>query len=248
MRIKGMLSYAIFGLMLLSATAFGQDRPIKADPVAWNALRDTRETRYYLPANCAGFSADLTINDNGQVSQAILNYDVGTGADLRITSGIAESKQPWALEMVLNMIGHRRRPAFEEKDGRFPITFAAEDNSPNGRGVLLNDPARSSYRIRNGRVTEVDRTVGDHHFVISIMEELLAEQGRYLPRHFTVTYFDAQTDDVRRTETFTDEYKLIDGVWLPASRRVFKAEHGHVITRIIQFKNLRVRFKSAQGN
>jgi hypothetical protein len=215
--------------------------PAGADSGAWTALRDTRQTRYYFAENFAGFTANLTINDDGQISQALLTYDVRDGAELRFLHAGDESNQPWALQMVLNMLGHRRSPNFEKGDGRYPIAFAANDYSPAGRRVLLNDPMGSSYRILNGRVSEVARTAGNERFTISIMEEMPASNGRYLPRHFTVTYFDAKTGAIKRTEAFTDEYREMGGVWLPSSRRLIKAENGKVTTRVIQFSNARVR-------
>jgi hypothetical protein len=242
---------AILYLTLLSITALGQQTTTtpavetKADPVAWNMLRDTRQTRYYFIENFAGFTSDVVVNDNGKIAEAVVNYDVGKGADLQF-KGEHDAEKPWALQMVLNIIGHRRGGDFSKGDGRHPITFAEDDHSPAGRRVLLNDPMKGSYRIRNGRVTEVDRTAGDH-FTISIVEEILAGEGRYLPRHFTVTYFDPRSGAVKRTETFTDEYKQIQGVWFPASRRVLVAEDGEVVTRIIEFHNPQIRFNNNVG-
>lgn len=219
----------------------------KADPVAWNLLKETRHTRYYFVGSFDGFTSDVVLNDNGRIATGVINYDVGRGADMRI-KGEDDRTEPWALQAVLNMIQHRRSPDFERGDGRHPTTFAEDDGSPAGRRVALNDAMRSSYRIRDGRVTEVDRTAGDEHFIISILEETPAGEGRYLPHYFTVTYFDAKTGAVKRNETFTDEYKKVDGVWLPVSRRILRAENGKVVTRVIEFHNPRIRFNNAQSS
>jgi hypothetical protein len=259
MKRKILYLNTILCLMLLSIAALGQAtttanqfRPETtkadptADPVAWNLLKSTRDTRYYFVNNFSGFTADVIVNDNGKIAEGVVNYDVGGGADLQF-KGEHDAKKPWVLQTVLNLIGHRRGGDFSKGDGRHPITFAEDDNSPAGRRVLLNDGMKSSYRINinNGRVTEVDRTAGSDHFKISIVEELPAGEGRFLPRHFTVTYFDAATGAVKRTETFTDEYKQIGGVWFPASRRVLVAQDGDVITRVIEFRNPRIRFNNA---
>jgi hypothetical protein len=89
--------------------------------------------------------------------------------------------------------------------------------------------------------------MGADHFIITVLETTKTPEGKNLPRHFTVTYFDAKSGAVKRTETFTDEYKLIDGVWFPASRRMFRAENGKVITRVIEFHNPRIRFNKEQA-
>jgi hypothetical protein len=200
----------------------------KADPAAWNLLRSTRDTRYYFGENVAGLTADVVLNDDGKIATGALRYDVGRGADLQI-KGEDDETEPWALETILNILGHRRGGDFSKGDGRHPITFAPEDSSPAGRRVLLNDQMQSSYRIltrpgEGDRVTEVDRTVGGDHFTIRVLEETPAGKGRFLPRHFVVTYFDAQTGAIKRSEAFTDEYQKVKGVWVPASRRILIAE------------------------
>ncbi len=214
----------------------------KADPVAWNLLKETRETRYYFPPQFGGFTSDVVINDNGKIATAVINYDVGGGADLQFKGGEVDETSPWVLEAVLNIIRHRRSTDFESRDGRYPICFAEDDKAPAGRRVTVNDTMKSFYRIRDGRVTEVDRTIGGEHFIISVLEEVPAGQGRYLPRHFTVSYFDAKTGALTHTDTYMDEYQQVDGLWFPASERIVRAESGKVITRIIEFHNPQIRY------
>lgn len=241
-----LLSIAALGQTTTTANQLGPEASksdTAVDPVAWNLLKSTRDTRYYFGANVSGFTADVVLNDNGKIAKGVINYDVGQGADLQIKEGDAANK-PWGIATIVNLLGHRRNRKFEEGDGRHPITFAEDDHSPAGRRVLLSDPMKSSYRIRDGRVTQVDRTAGQDHFVISVMEEMPASAGRFLPRHFTVTYFDAKTGAVKRTETFTDEYMEVDGVWFPSSRRLLLAENGEVVTRIVEFRNPRIRFNN----
>jgi len=234
----------LYILTLLSISALGQTPAgdNKADPEAWKLLGETVKTRYYFTKAFTGFETDVVVNDNGKIAKGVLRYDVDKGADLQI-KGLDE-KETWPLEMAINIIGHRRRPDFDKGDGRNPITFADEDRSPAGRRLALNDAMKSFYRIRSGRVTEVDRTVGDEHFTISIIEELPAGNGMYLPRYFTVTYFDAKSGAIRRTQSFSDEYTKIGEVWFPAARRVIWAENGRTITRIIEFHNPSIKFQN----
>jgi hypothetical protein len=77
-----------------------------------------------------------------------------------------------------------------------------------------------------------------------MMEETVAEKGKFLPRHFTVTWFDPKTGAITRTQAFTDEYKLTKNIWFPVSRRIIQSEGGNVITRIIEFQNPRIQFKN----
>lgn len=206
------------------------------------ALRDSRDTRYYFPSSFAGFTADVTINDNGQIARAVINYDLGGGADLQFKAGDVKESRAWVLEAVLNLIRHRRSSDFESREGRYIARFADEDKSPMGRRILVKDSMQTSYRVLDNHVTEVDRTIEDERFVISVLEETPVGQGRFLPRHFVLNYFDAATGALKHSDYFTDEYRQIDGVWFPMSERIVKAEAGRLTTRIIAFQNIRLRF------
>lgn len=244
---------SIFCLTLLSVGAIAQTSTSnvnaetkKADPAAWNLLKSTRETSQNFPANFAGVTADIVLNDNGKVTKGSLSYDAGKPGELKI-EGLDEETKGWLNDQAMSVIAHRRGGDFAKGDGRHPITFGDNDNSPAGLRVALNDSMKSSYRVRNQQVVEVDRTMGDSHFTITVLETTPVAGGKFLPRHFTVTYFDAKTGALKRSEAFTDEYKQIDGVWFPASRRVVRAENGKVITRVIEFRNPRIHFNNEQA-
>ena len=240
--------YSVFCMALLSIAAMAQTtgssasaETKKADPAAWNLLKSTRETSQNFPSNFAGVTADIVLNDDGKVTKGTLSYEASKSGELKI-EGLEEETKGWLSDQAMSVIAHRRGGDFAKGDGRHPITFGDDDNSPAGRRVVLNDSMKSSYRIRNNQVVEVDRTMADSHFTITVLETTKTLEGKFLPRHFTVTYFDAKTGALKRSEAFTDEYKQVDGVWFPASRRVVRAENGKVITRVIEFHNPRIRF------
>jgi hypothetical protein len=232
--------------MAQTTTSNSNTEAKKADPAAWNLLKSARETSQNFPANFAGVTVDIVLNDNGKVAKGSLTYKVGESGELKI-EGLDEETKGWLNDQAMSIIAHRRGGDFAKGDGRHPITFAEDDNSPAGRRIALNDSMKSFYRIRNQQVVEVDRTMGADHFVITVLETAKTPEGKSLPRHFTVAYFDAKTGAVKRTETFTDEYKLVDGVWFPASRRMVRAENGKVITRVTEFHNPRIRFNREQA-
>jgi hypothetical protein len=104
----------------------------------------------------------------------------------------------------------------------------------------MNDSMQSFYRVREKVVTEVTRTMGDTRFTISVLDTQHAEDGRYMPRHFVVTYFDAKTGALKRSESFSDVYSAIGGTWLPTSRRVMTMSEGSVTARQFTLKNIRL--------
>ncbi len=247
------IAFSICCLSLFSIVAMAQPAisPLitqtqKADPAAWNMLKSARETSQTLPTNFAGVTADVVLNDNGKIAKGSINYEAGKSVELKI-EGLDDEAKGWLSDQTMSIIAHRRGGDFSKGDGRHPITFAEDDNSPAGRRIAVNDPMKSHYRVRDNQVVEVDRAMGGDRFIITVLETTRTPDGKNLPRHFTVTYFDAKSGAVKRAETFTDEYKLIDGVWFPASRRMFRAENGTVVTRIIEFHNPRIRFNNQQA-
>jgi hypothetical protein len=237
---------ALLAISSMAQTSTSNTETKKADPAAWNLLKSTRETSRNFPASFAGVAVEIVLNDNGKIAKGLLIYEAGKGGELKI-EGLDEDTQGWLKEQATSIIAHRRGGDFAKGDGRHPITFGEDDGSPAGRRVVLNDSMKSSYRIRNGQVVEVDRTMGDSHFTITVLETTPVAGGKFLPRHFTVTYFDAKTGAIRRSEAFTDDYKQINGVWFPASRRVARAENGKVVTRVIEFRNPKIRFNNEQA-
>ena len=204
-------------------------------------LKSARETSQTIPSNFA--VRDLRCGSERQRQGRKRLDQLRSGRQRRVkVEALDEEAKGWLNEQTMSIIAHRRGGDFSKGDGRHPITFAEDDNSPAGRRIAINDKMKSYYRVRDNLVAEVDRTMGADHFIITVLETTKTPEGKNLPRHFTVTYFDAKSGAVKRTETFTDEYKLIDGVWFPASRRCSGAENGKVITRVIEFHNPRIRF------
>jgi uncharacterized protein DUF3386 len=242
------LVISILGILMVSNAALGQRRslniskiPAGADRAAWELLESADDTTYYL-TNIEGFEAEVIVDDNGLLGRGKLRYDVYEGADLQM-KGLDE-KTTWPVEMILNILRNLRRPKFGGVDGRWPITFAKDDHSPLGRQVLLHDgPVHSSYRIRNGRITEAKRSTGEDCKISRILEEIPAGEGKYIPRHFTVTFIDSKSHLIKKFQAFTDEYRKIEGVWFPFKRQILWAENGEVILRSIELNNPKIRFR-----
>jgi hypothetical protein len=84
------------------------------------------------------FAATFTMKDSGTVSKAAPTPAV----DAKRLYVFFESGDLLAF----SIIAHRRGGDFAKGDGRHPITFGEDYNSPAGRRVVLNDSMKSSYR------------------------------------------------------------------------------------------------------
>lgn len=167
-----------------------------------------------------------------------MTYTPGDGVNLRIEGATEEASQ-WLRGALGNAVGHRRGGDFAQGDGRHPLTFGPDDGNPLGRQVVLNDTLESSYRVRDDRVTEVVRTMGDRRFIITVLETANGDGRKYLPRHFVVTYFDAASGAITEVQSFSDTHAKIAGAWLPTSRRVITAADGRITSRRFELRNVR---------
>jgi hypothetical protein len=70
--------FTLFCLALLSISALAQatsnTETKKADPAAWNLLKSARETSQNFPANFAGVTVEVVLNDNGKITKGTLTY------------------------------------------------------------------------------------------------------------------------------------------------------------------------------
>jgi hypothetical protein len=236
----------IFLLLLtisfLSIPIFAQDpgaKPAAADPQAYELLKGAQALRETFPMDFAGFKAELIFDDNGQIRSGSLDYQPAAGAKLTI-AGLSDEANSWLTQQLNSLLSHRRASDFAKGEGRYPLSLPPGDHSPLGRRVLINDKLKSSYRIRDGQITEVDRTMGDR-IVITILATRGTGNGKYLPHHFVVNTFDAKSGALSRTDMFTDEFAELDGVWLPSMRRVISAEAGKLTGRVIAIRNPQLR-------
>ncbi len=241
-------SLMIFSLAILAAaqTVAMNDKkmddklPAKADPAAYNLLKDARSTRATFPTNFGGFSANIVFNDNGKVHRGTLDYTPKVELVFEMKSLTGEPAKKLEGDLS-SLITHRGGGDFARGDGKYPITFGADDKDPLGRLLLLNDEMRSSYRISRNQVVQVNRTFGGETILINILETTQTENGRFLPRQFVVTFIDPETKTIKRTQAFSDTYEKVGGVWMPKTRRVITTENGVASAQIITFENFKMK-------
>ncbi len=212
------------------------EQTMKAAPAAYALLKSAHAARETFPQNFAGFTAELTFNDNGRVSKGTVAYADAKGAEMKV-EGLSEEATEWLQNQLNSLLAHRRNGDFAKGDGRHSITFGDDDKSPLGRLVQLNDSMKSSYRVRDNKTVEVTRTMMGERFTITVLDTTPTEGGKFLPRNFVVTYFDAKTGALKRTDMFSDVYARNGKIWMPVSRRIVKAENGQLTTRIIEISN-----------
>jgi hypothetical protein len=193
--------------------------PNGGDPKAWTLLKEAHDARQLLPESVKGFTATLYFLDDEKKFEGKLDFSRAGGVKVDVP-GLSDEEKEWLYDKTASFIAHRRGGNFSEGDGKNAITFGPPDQSSYGPLLELHDSLKSTYRVKDGRVTEVTRTQGDTTFTISVFQTYEADQGKYLPKHFVVAYRNNKTHSLEQVDGFRDSYSKSNGMWLPGSRSV----------------------------
>jgi hypothetical protein len=198
-----------------------------ANPEATKLLADAREARANW-VDFPGFTAQVAVNVEGTIHKGTVEVDSKGKVNLTIDG----DEKGWAKAMLASIVGHRM------DDGTTlttPCAFADDvTHHPLGRAIkVLNDEFHSSYRIRDRQVIEVVRQMKDTRFTITVMQNRLNEEKKYLPAHYVVNYWDAKSGALKKSVTHYNTWKRVGKFDLLARAMVLTAEEGKQVTRTI---------------
>jgi uncharacterized GH25 family protein len=207
-------------------TALLADKP-DANPEATKLLADAREARANW-VDFPGFTAKVAVNVEGKVHTGTVEVNDKGKVNLTIDG----DDKGWAKSMLASIVGHRM------DDGTTlttPCAFADDvTDHPLGRSIrVLNDEFHSSYRIRDRQVIEVNRSMKDVRFTITVMQNRLNAEKKYLPAHYVVNYWDAKSGALKKSVTHYNTWKRVGKFDLPVTAMVLTAEDGKQVTRTI---------------
>jgi hypothetical protein len=179
----------------------------------------------------------MTISIDGEQQRGQLTV----AADGKVKlDGVPESPQrTWAEDQLQSLVGHRQPASTREYD----VAFADQTTThPLGRLIKLNnDPMDSVYRIRGDEITEVHRNMGKVRFTISVVETTRNPEGKYLPRTYTVSFWDAESRQLTRSDVFHDDWTRSGDFDLPKRiLNISTTDDSERIVRAIEFKNVRL--------
>jgi hypothetical protein len=197
-----------------------------ADPGAVALFEEALEARAKWK-DFPGFRAVITGNLDGRLFEGTVTIDAQGKIDFSDSDPSAEeSVAPWVQEQLASIVLHRLvQPAQTARRSKPVLRFGEErDDHPLGR-LLIFDGGRfaSSYRIKDKQILVVNRHVGTENLTITVLDNDRNAEGRFLPRSYTVQYWDAATGDLKRTETVQERWQRL-GAWdLPARQTVTQA-------------------------
>jgi Protein of unknown function (DUF3386) len=208
------------------------------DPIAREQLQRAFEKTSRWPQGFKGFTADLTCQESGRISNGTVMVKSPRDVTLHLEH---EDLQKWAEGQIGMMAVHRGPRSFEESDGKYSIALGEEDHHPMGRLLIIHgDGMNSTYRIKDDRITQINRSMERVKFTINVEDSLTTNDGKALTTRYTVFYFLPNTGELRQVESYSDSHAVVNGIYLPGTRRVSYNENGAVITRLLTFEHHRL--------
>ena len=223
--------------LTVAAPALAADRDAKpdADPAATKLLADARAARAVWK-DFPGFTADLEVNVEGKAIQGRASVSSGGDVTLHLPD---DGNQRWARGTLASLVGHR----LDDGGAETPCAFADDDaDHPLGRAVrVLSDEFHSSYRIRDRQVIVVNREMKDARFTITVMENIVNKEGKFLPACFVVNTWDQKTNALTSSETHHQTWKRVDVFDLPEGVLVVTATaDGKQEARSLKLSNIQL--------
>ena len=154
------------------------------------------------------FSGSVTVSATGAVSTDIQD----------------ETGQSWMQEQLDSTVLHRgagnsARASGQEK----PILYFADADKDHPLGRLLifeGGRFASSYRVKDKQILVVNRRLGKENMTILVLENERTPAGTFLPRSYTVQYWDAATGKLKRTEAIRESWQRVGSWELPAGHTI----------------------------
>lgn len=203
---------------------------------AWSLLCEARDAIYHWPAAFPGFSAGLEVAEGTERWCGRLS--ARSSRDLEI-SHPPYPEHRWLHYHLEELISHREAPSVSRIRSRAGVELGDWDEVYGRRLLFVGDRMQSWYRVRDRKITQISRSYGGQSFVIHIDDHQECE-GRFAARGYTVFYRDAGSNGFSKSETFLDLYGLIDGVYLPSSRRYTLHSADAHWTRELRFHHARL--------
>jgi hypothetical protein len=197
--------------------------------------QEAHEATYRFPPDFPGFRCRLAVRGEGLEADGSVTLRPGERPDLEID--LPDSEVQRLAHELGSLAAHRFHRSYEDADGRHSKVVQDADGNPNGRLVVIEDEMDSTYRIGDGRINEISRTHGGSRFTIVIQQRAAAGDGRAVSSAFTVCHWDAETGALLRADAYSDTHVELDGILLPARRRVATASGSGLDVREIELSD-----------
>ena len=197
-------------------------------------LQAAHDRAYHYPDNFAGFKASIQYSTDEKTSEG--NISIHSPSDIKLELAGKEDELKLLQREIASLCGHRWHAPYSAGDGRYTLSLDENAEHPLGQLVIFqDDPFKSSYRIKDGSIVQVNRQMGTAKFTIYIQEHTWIEGTSTLPRQFIVAFWDTEQKRLVRNIIYTDHYVPIEGYYLPSSRRMIVYNDEGISAHVITF-------------
>jgi hypothetical protein len=202
------------------------------DPVAVKVFEEALAARAAW-RDFPGFTADIAGNLDGRPFTGSVRISA-KGEVLFSDSdpNREESVSPWVQDQLASIVLHRlARP--DGKRGP-PLVWFGEDRDDHPLGRLLvfeGGQFASSYRVKDRQLMAVNRVLGQENMTITVLENDRNTDGQFLPRAYTVQYWDGASGELKRSESIQQRWQRVGSWDLPARHTLTTASAAGVSVR-----------------
>jgi hypothetical protein len=198
--------------------------PVADDPQARALLHNATERSYRLPSDFPGFAAQIAVQIDADTWTGSVEGRTPQSITVTLAGTAPDAASKWARKELSSIIGHRWPTPFAQRDGRYTLTADMTPHPLGTRIDLHGDPLRSHYRVRDGQIRLVHRTMGEQSFTITMLGHTHLPDGRTLPAQFVVVFRAAEGKALLRTDAYIDTFTDVAGCWLPECRQIVHAD------------------------
>ncbi len=208
---------------------------LEDDPKAREALEAVFQNTARWDSNFNGFSADITVNINGKEEKGTVTVKGPKEIETNLSDA---SMKEFAMENLASIAMHRGPRSFSESDGKYKLIFGDEGTHPLGRKVVMGGDGMSSfYRIKDGRIQQINRKTPRMSFSINIEESIKNQEGKFLTKKYSVYYYNPENGSLKNVESYTDQYARVGNYDLPEMRRIIDSQEGEVAVNTMTLEN-----------
>ena len=218
-----------------TSTQQEENTTVQDDPKARELLQAAFVKTARWQPDFKGFQADLRVNVNGKETKGTVT--VKTPREVTVVIDDADL-QTWAQNQIGMIAGHRGPRNFDESDGKHTLTLGGEESHPLGQRINIHgDGMGSWYRIKDNRITQINRNMPQAAFTINVEDSAITQDQHHLTTRYTVYYFSPKDRSLKNVDSFSDTHIRVGNSDLPATRRIISYEDGAIITRTLTFEN-----------
>jgi Protein of unknown function (DUF3386) len=222
---------SVLAVAILVQAAEKDAKKLGENPEATKLLADARAERANW-VGFPGFSAGVIVNVEGKIHKGTVEVTSKGKVNVKL-----EGDEKTSVRRLLSsIVGHRLD---DTTTLTTPCAFADDvTDHPLGRAIkVLNDEHHSGYRIRDKQVIEVNRQMGDMRFRITVLENRLNAEKKYLPASYVVNYWDVKSGALKQSVSHSNTWLRVGKFDLPLMATVVAAEQGKQVTRTIKLTN-----------